>query len=210
MNLKDSLQWFELVSVDELTLDVLKKGYHRLAQKYHPDRGGSSDDFIKLREAYTFLQDYLANPYRDDGEQTNSTQDLDQVLRDLERYKVAFAHSQGKIHGYESMITKQIDLISSFQTNLQNGISRGKQSEDELRVILDNELTKLKKKYDSGWWKQSLGIRSMSEQEYTEHYNALIDEYNSLRRKQDDQYIENLLALYRGLVNQIIDLINTV
>lgn len=35
--------------------DMIKKRFRELAKKYHPDKGGNSDDFIKLIEAYNKL-----------------------------------------------------------------------------------------------------------------------------------------------------------
>ena len=34
---------------------ILKKQYHKLSLKYHPDKGGDSNDFIKLNDAYNKL-----------------------------------------------------------------------------------------------------------------------------------------------------------
>jgi DnaJ domain len=210
MNLDAALRWFGLQHIKGVTLDDLKKRYHHLAQMYHPDKGGSSDDFIKLREAYTFLQDYLANPRVEEKRTGNEKTEFDDILKDLNSYKKAFSHSQVKIHEYESMIGKQINLISDFQSNLQSGINFGKNQDGKLRTILDEELAKLKRKYDSNWWKQPLGMYSMSEFEYNSQYNALVDEFNNIKQKQDNEYIDNLLSMYRGLINQIVDIINTV
>jgi DnaJ domain len=210
MNLEVALRWFGLQHIKNVTIDDLKKRYHHLAQMYHPDKGGSSDDFIKLREAYTFLQDYLANPRTEESHKGTEKTKSEDILKDLNRYKKAFAHSQVKIHEYETMIGRQINLISSFQSNLQSGINYGKNQDGRLRSVLDEELEKLKKQYNSSWWKQPLGIKTMSESDYNYQFNALIDEFNSIKQKQDDEYIDNLLSLYRGLVNQIVDIINTV
>ena len=209
-NLEAALRWFGLQHIKNVTLDDLKKRYHHLAQMYHPDKGGSSDDFIKLREAYTFLQDYLANPRSEEKSRGGEKTEFDGIFEELHRYKKAFASSQVKIHEYETMISSQINLISGFQSNLQSGINFGKNQDGRLRSVLDEELEKLKKQYNSSWWKQPLGIKTMSESDYNYRYNALIDEFNNIKQKQDDEYIDNLLSLYRGLVNQIVDIINTV
>lgn len=211
MNLDAALRWFGLQkNIKGITLDDLKKRYHHLAQMYHPDKGGSSDDFIKLREAYTFLQDYLANPNTEKNHRGKEKKESEDIVEDLNKYKKAFANSQAKIHEYETMISSQINLISSFQGNLQTGINFGKNQDNRLRSVLDEELDKLKKQYNSSWWKQPLGMKTMSESEYNYQYNALIDEFNNIKQRQDNEYIDNLLSLYRGLVNKIVDIINTV
>jgi len=39
----------------------VEKRYRRLAAKHHPDRGGNSEDFIRIREAYEVLKTYKPN-----------------------------------------------------------------------------------------------------------------------------------------------------
>lgn len=210
MNLKLALDWFGLRDIRSVTFDGLKKNYHHLAQKYHPDKGGSSDDFIKLREAYTFLQDYIANPGTREESRSSQDSEFENVFKDLDRYKKAFAHSQVKIHDYEAMISSQINLISNFHSNLELGISFGKNQDSRLRNVLDEELEKLKSKHNSNWWKQPLGIKTMSDSDYNYQYNAYVDEFNDIKRKQDEEYVDNLLLLYKELVNRIVNIINTV
>tara|TARA_R110002126_G_scaffold132644_2_gene276659 strand:- start:364 stop:723 length:360 start_codon:yes stop_codon:yes gene_type:complete len=37
------------------TENEIKKQYYKLCLKYHPDKGGSQEDFIKLNDAYNIL-----------------------------------------------------------------------------------------------------------------------------------------------------------
>lgn len=39
----------------EQKIKVLKKQYRKLSLKYHPDKGGSNDKFIKIKDAYDIL-----------------------------------------------------------------------------------------------------------------------------------------------------------
>ena len=54
-NLYDALRCLGLDDSDSLTWRDIKKRYRELAHKMHPDRGGSSEKFIELREAYEVL-----------------------------------------------------------------------------------------------------------------------------------------------------------
>ena len=67
MNLNEALRIF---GMDEnYTLETIKKKYKILILKHHPDKGGCSDTFIKIHEAYHYLLKYTKEnnsiPYKD-------------------------------------------------------------------------------------------------------------------------------------------------
>lgn len=48
-------QWFEIESIDGITLDDLKRRFKRSLASHHPDRGGKEGDFEKIIDAYEYL-----------------------------------------------------------------------------------------------------------------------------------------------------------
>ena len=50
---------YELLEIDENNFDmnILKKQYHKMCLKYHPDKGGCSNKFKLIQEAYEVLSD---------------------------------------------------------------------------------------------------------------------------------------------------------
>jgi len=48
--------WKILSLVPPKTKDEIKKQYYKLSLKYHPDKGGDNDKFIKLKNAYDKLR----------------------------------------------------------------------------------------------------------------------------------------------------------
>jgi len=67
MNYKDAFEILEInfieIKYDDLSLDYLKKQYHQLALKHHPDKnnntGKSTEKFKKINEAYNYLKNEL-------------------------------------------------------------------------------------------------------------------------------------------------------
>jgi curved DNA-binding protein CbpA len=60
MNLKEALDVLEIDNISNLTLDSLKKKYHKLALQNHPDKNGntleSTQHFQRIQEAYELLK----------------------------------------------------------------------------------------------------------------------------------------------------------
>ena len=50
---------YELLEIDEnnFDMDILKKNYHKMCLKYHPDKGGCPEKFKLIQEAYEILSD---------------------------------------------------------------------------------------------------------------------------------------------------------
>ena len=63
MNLDETLMMLQISKEDLNDIDLikLKKKYHELALKYHPDKGGDVKDFQKLNDAYNNLTSILLN-----------------------------------------------------------------------------------------------------------------------------------------------------
>lgn len=45
----------------DMNLKSVKAAYHRLALQHHPDRGGDSETYKKLKEAFILIVNYLKN-----------------------------------------------------------------------------------------------------------------------------------------------------
>jgi curved DNA-binding protein CbpA len=64
---------------DKINLKYLKKKYHKLALKYHPDKNDntqeSNDKFKKINEAYNFLIQFSEQDYEETHEQQNNNYD---------------------------------------------------------------------------------------------------------------------------------------
>ena len=45
------------ISQEEFNMDILKKNYHKMCKKWHPDKGGCAEHFKLIQEAYETLSD---------------------------------------------------------------------------------------------------------------------------------------------------------
>ena len=53
MNFDEAIKILQLDS--DFKVNDLKTNYHKLAKQYHPDKGGTNEQFQKINDAYTFL-----------------------------------------------------------------------------------------------------------------------------------------------------------
>jgi hypothetical protein len=64
MNIQKALEILEINTMD-ISLEKLKKKYHKLALKYHPDKNGntleSNEKFQKINDAYYYLKNEIEN-----------------------------------------------------------------------------------------------------------------------------------------------------
>ncbi|MDP1760246.1 MAG: DnaJ domain-containing protein, partial [Candidatus Woesebacteria bacterium] len=52
------MDYYEVLGVQKsASQDEIKKAFHKLAHKYHPDKGGDEKKFKEINEAYQVLSD---------------------------------------------------------------------------------------------------------------------------------------------------------
>ena len=64
MNYKNAFEVLEIdiseVNYNDITMEYLKKKYHKLALQYHPDKNGntseSNEKFKRINESYNYLR----------------------------------------------------------------------------------------------------------------------------------------------------------
>jgi curved DNA-binding protein CbpA len=88
MNYKDAFDILEIDFIDieyeKISLELVKKQYHKLSLKYHPDKNGntieSNDKFKKINEAYTYLRTELKYLKKEDFDLDNNETNNEQFI----------------------------------------------------------------------------------------------------------------------------------
>jgi curved DNA-binding protein CbpA len=73
MTLQKALSVFQFDSINTVTNELIKKRYLDLAQKRHPDKGGTTEAFIELKEAYVYLKKFVSDSDADTVNYSNFT-----------------------------------------------------------------------------------------------------------------------------------------
>jgi curved DNA-binding protein CbpA len=187
-----------LVGLDHHTL---KKAYHRLAQKHHPDKGGEEKEFILLRECYIFLRDCLDNPSRFEEQEKPLERDYEKEIQGLNEY---ISKLKNRISEYETMIDSQISTINKARPKLDQVANHYERSFDNLNQWYQEKQTLLKKNYESGFVDILLARKKLSDQEYISLNNQLVENYNKQAIEIEREYSKKVIEVYQNLTNDIV------
>jgi len=224
MNMEESLRLFSLPNLDGQSEQTLKKRYHLLAQKYHPDKGGSSEEFIALRKAYVYLRTAILDPsnsthkqrekyyrekryYDSDSSSSNATSE-DSGSTNTETinpYKEAYEKAVDQIRQYEDIFNSQVRIINTTNKHIQQRYTSYSSLRDELKSRLDQNLSQLEKRHYRTWWQHVVPVPKIDRQSYIQQYNELVQTYNATVKDVDEKFMESLLQTYQSGFEQIID-----
>jgi len=123
---------YELLEIDEnyFDMDILKKNYHKMCKKWHPDKGGCVEHFKLIQEAYETLSDDnkrdLYNNYKrfsflkDYNFSDDELQEMNSYYEHLlnnENVKLARALYKTLPEGVKERLNKMKDFIFNYDKN---------------------------------------------------------------------------------------------
>ena len=116
MNLKDALEILEINNISSLTIETLKKRYHKLALRNHPDKNGntieSTQNFQRIHDAYELLKREISflNSENDNHNQSETETDTDNPfdMYNLGYTKILHLFIDGILSGKYNNIVKEI------------------------------------------------------------------------------------------------------
>lgn len=89
-----------------LTDDIIKRAYYKQALRHHPDKGGDSETFKKIKESYDFLS---KNKNECDGNNGGSNDDVPDDNKHSDIYET-----------YETMLVHFVEYIMKTQKGFEN------------------------------------------------------------------------------------------
>jgi len=190
LTLQESLNIFGLSDLSNENLESLKQIYHNLANKYHPDRGGTNKQFIEIRLAYGILKENLEI----------STQNSAQQHFDEKTY-------QEKIKLYEDLINREIVLINQTQEKIQSLYNLHTDKKSQIDLNFSTARDQLQQKFNYKWYDYILPTKKLTKEEYFSYNNQLTQEYNSLTASLDQELFELTMTEYQRSFVKIVDLL---
>ena len=223
MNLEQALNFFGLPSLEGQDESSLKRIYYRLAQVYHPDKGGSFEKLIYLQEAHLFLKKQLgkkSNFEESDNSgfkasnQSGSSNTNDQNYQDLlirfEQLREHYAYTAGVIEKYENIFNTQIGIINRSNDLIKKHFNNYDFLKNQLKNNMEANLTLLKKSYEKVWYEYILPTKKITQQQYIQGSNQVIEEFNQNSQFLDEEFVAQMLKLYQGSFQDLVVLLGDI
>lgn len=106
------MDYYSILGVDKsASQNEIKKAYHKLAIKHHPDKGGDPDEFKKITEAYETLSDPVKRQEYD-----NPAPSMDNIFDHFNHFSPFshFKHQQQQEKDYISNISIRYTLEQAY------------------------------------------------------------------------------------------------
>jgi|694.fasta_scaffold113119_2 curved DNA-binding protein CbpA len=203
MTLQKALEIFNIKSLEEISKDEIKKIYRKQAGLKHPDKeGGSSQEFVELRQAYLYILSHYPNK-----EIKKTGKDLKELSKDeiLDKYFQDTRELQVKVDLYESVTNTQIAVLDTVKTEAEDILARFEMRKAELKKELDKNVSELEKKYNPGFFARLISLfqNKMSEEEFWEKYHFEVQKYSRKDAELDVEFFKEMLTTYGGGLNKI-------
>jgi len=146
---------YELLEIDEnyFDMDILKKNYHKMCKKWHPDKGGCVEHFKLIQEAYETLSDdnkralynnykrfYFLKDYNFSDDELQEMNSYYEHLLNNENIKLARALYKTLPDGVKERLNKMKDFIFNYDKN--------DVKENKLEIVISSKFIDISKLND--------------------------------------------------------------
>ena len=179
MNLNYALNLFGLQSLEYIDESKLKLAYIRLAKTKHPDKSGSHEEFVALKEAHEILIETLKKKksnlpsFLQSNENTSLSQTNYAVLRD------------------------QYELIEETKLSVNDLIGRMQSRKKQIELEGVEELKSIEKEIDANlWFRLAKTFLNKYPQSYYDRKTALRVKSQNMKSAVDKQVFKEIIGEY--------------
>lgn len=148
------MDYYEILGVAKsATQEDIKKAFHKLAHKHHPDKGGDEKKFKEINEAYQVLSDKQKRAQYDQfGRVFNSGDGFSSQGGPASGWNWAWGNSAGRGEEYEFDFGDINDIFSEFfggaRQKSKKDIRKGKDIQVDIEISLEKTLKNFVEKID--------------------------------------------------------------
>jgi len=224
MDIREALTILQL-NAEGLTFEILKEAYRTHARRSHPDLGGRSEEFIRVRQAYILLRNALLQgknmhdyksfgyTYEDSGQANASgdghhdsnvwQQKWREAMNLVQQYRLRQDGLWETITQYESQINSIVRVFNAGQQRIADEQQKMKSQMEVLDKVFEEQSNLLKKRHVVDFWDIILWRKKLSRNEYVALHNELVREYNDLEQKKINKYNERIRQIYAETMNEM-------
>ncbi len=198
MTLDKALLLFGLseAQLSYITADEVKEIYRKLAKEKHPDKsGGDSSQFIDIKDAYLILSTFA---------QSNTGRALVMLNKD----EILHKYQEDTTKLYKT-ITEQFQSISKIRLEVEALIEDFENKKKELEDNLSGSIEELEARYKKSLFQKIFFfLPSMSEKEFWDNYNKLVENQTDKYKNLDFELFKQMAIIYGEGLNQISDILD--
>jgi len=145
------MNYYEILGVQKgATQDEIKKAFHKLAHKYHPDKGGDEKKFKEINEAYQVLSDSAKRAQYD---QYGRVFDQNGAGPDMSGFNWSWGNGQQAGDGVEFDFGDLGDVFDQFfgggaRRQTKKDVRKGKDIQVDIEITLEKVLKEHVEKID--------------------------------------------------------------
>lgn len=174
----------------------IKAAYQNRAKIAHPDKGGTSEDFILVRRAYVFLRDELinstANSHNSQHSQQSQYSDSSHTNQSSDSYNSSYSSGTHHTHAQHSHTnTQSDDTLSSWRARYYDVLTELENKNQQIHRIqginkhMEGQIESIIRLFNSGQQ-----VLNNAQRNINEHLSRLDALYNSEHAR--------ITKLYRG------------
>jgi curved DNA-binding protein CbpA len=178
MNLNYALNLFGLRTLENVDETSLKLTYIKLAKTKHPDKSGSHEEFVALKEAHELLLD---------------------ILKQKKSNLPAFLASQSSTLSQTNygVLKEQYEILEDTRESVNTLIYKMQSRKKQIELIAIEELRGLEKEIDNNvWFKMSKTFLNKYPQAYYDKKTSLRIKAQNLKSSVDKQIFKEIISEY--------------